>query len=176
MIQWNSPAINPITVQFIMWNCPPKKNDSISHFSKGPKTTYAYVQVAQPSSSCSNYEEREGGRWRKSPKKRGCFDPVTLQEAIKINGYWVKTKHWHWVKLTQYCVGGISIHSGSALNPVIFSVWQSPRRVEVGVGGWVNKTQDVNWGHSGLFPVSKQQLIFLLAQTTISLSLCCFYG
>ncbi len=36
-------------------NCPPKKNESISHFRKCPKTTFVYVQVTKPSSGRRNY-------------------------------------------------------------------------------------------------------------------------
>lgn len=42
-------------------DCPHKKNDRISRFSKSPEVTYMYVQVKNPSSGCSNYDGSNGG-------------------------------------------------------------------------------------------------------------------
>ncbi len=39
----------------------PEKNNSISRFSKCPKTTFVYVKVTKPSSSWRKYEQRKSG-------------------------------------------------------------------------------------------------------------------
>lgn len=46
----------PVLLAFI--HCSPKKNNRTSHLCKCPKITYIYVQ--EPSSGCSNYDERKG--------------------------------------------------------------------------------------------------------------------
>lgn len=44
-----------------MGDCPPKKNGSIGHFSKRPKTRYVYLQVTKPFSGRVNYGGSKGG-------------------------------------------------------------------------------------------------------------------
>lgn len=53
--------IRTCLTQVPFWDCPPKKNNSISRLSQCPNTTYIYVQVTKPSSGHSHYDERKGG-------------------------------------------------------------------------------------------------------------------
>lgn len=80
-----------------------RENDGISSFSQCPKMTHVHVQVAKPSSSCSNYdrskgESRVGGIIDQQSLCNFCIC-ICLTNTMICIVIWIRYQKWVWLIL-----------------------------------------------------------------------------